>query len=269
MLDALAPARRRFVLGVGALLAVTLVVVLVLTLVDRDPSVTPVAQDAQPPVLLVPGYGGSTTELAALADALRAEGRTARVVDLGRSSTGDLHDQANVLDRAVRRALADTGADSVDLVGYSAGGVTVRLWLADHRGGDLARRVVTLGSPHHGTQVAGLAADLAPDSCPTACKQLAPDSDLLRDLNAGDETPEGPAWVSIWTEQDKTVVPPTSASLDGALAFSVQSVCQGDRVSHQDLPSDPAVVATVLLELGRSAPSRPTSSVCAAGAVSP
>jgi triacylglycerol lipase len=268
MLDALAPARRRFVLGVAALLAAGLAAALVVVLVDRDPSVTPVAQDAQPPVLLVPGYGGSTTGLTALADALGAAGRTARVVELGSRSTEDLHDQADVLDRAVLRVLADTGAASVDLVGYSAGGVTIRVWLADHRGGDLARRVVTLGSPHHGTAVAGLAADLAPDSCPTACQQLAPDSDLLRDLNA-DETPKGPVWVSIWTEQDKTVVPPTSGSLEGALAFSVQSVCPADRVSHRDLPSDPMVVATVLLALGRSAPSRPGSSACAASAVSP
>jgi triacylglycerol lipase len=264
MLDALAPARRRFVIGVGALLALALVTVVVLTVHDRKPGVTPVAQGAQPPVLIVPGYGGSTTGLGALVDALRSEGRTVRVVGLGRTSTGDLHDQADVLDRAVRDVLDDSGAGSVDLVGYSAGGVTVRVWLADHRGGDLARRVVTLGSPHHGTAVAGLAADLAPDSCPTACRQLAPDSDLLRELNAHDETPSGPLWVSIWTDQDKTVVPPTSGRLSGALAFSVQSVCPDDRVSHAGLPSDPAVVATVLQELGRAAPSRPTSSVCAA-----
>jgi triacylglycerol esterase/lipase EstA (alpha/beta hydrolase family) len=263
MLDRLAPARRRFVLGIGALLVIALVAVLGLTVVHRDPGVTPVAQDAQPPVLLVPGYGGSTSELGALVAALRADGRTARIVELGHSSTGDLHDQADVLDRAVRDVLDDTGAHSVDLVGYSAGGVTVRVWLADHRGGGVARRVVTLGSPHHGTAVAGLAADVAPDSCPTACQQLAPDSDLLRELNAHDETPAGPLWVSIWTEDDKTVVPPTSGRLTGAVAFSVQSVCPGDELSHAALPSDPAVVATVLLELGRAAPAVPTSAVCA------
>lgn len=264
MLDALAPARRRFALGGVALAVLALVTVIVVALLNRAPDVTPVAQDAQPPVLLVPGYGGSTSGLTALADALTATGRTARVVDLGRDSEGDLHVQATVLDRAVRAVLAETGARSVDLVGYSAGGVTVRVWLTDHRGGDLARRIVTLGSPHHGTEVAGLAADIAPDSCPAACQQLAPESDLLRALNADDETPDGPAWVSIWTEADKTVTPPDSGSLDGALAFSVQSVCPGDRVSHQALPSDPAVVSIVLLELGREAPHAPGPGVCSA-----
>jgi triacylglycerol lipase len=264
MLDALAPARRRFVLGVVALVASAIVAAGAVAFAHRSPGVTPVSQDARPPVLLVPGYGGSTSDLELLADALRATGRTARVVDLGRQSRADLRDQARVLDDAVRTVLAETGADSVDLVGYSAGGVTVRVWVRDHRGGDVARRIVTLGSPHHGTEVAGLASDIAPDACPVACQQLAPDSDLLRSLNSGDETPRGPTWVSIWTEDDKTVVPPSSGALQGSLDFSVQDVCPSDRVSHQDLPSDPVVVAMTVLELGRSAPARPGADVCAA-----
>lgn len=264
MLDALAPARRRFVLGVGGLAVLLGIVVVLLAVPHRSPAVAPVAQDAQPPVLLVPGYGGSTSGLAVLAGRLRDTGRVVRIVDLGGDSRGDLHVQADVLDRAVRAVLDDTGASSVDLLGYSAGGVTVRVWMVDHQGGDVARRVVTVGSPHHGTDIAGLAADLAPDACPVACQQLAPDSPLLRELNAHDETPAGPTWVSIWTEQDRTVVPPASGALEGSLAFSVQSVCPEERVSHTGLPSDPAVVAMVVLELGREAPQRPGPSVCRA-----
>jgi triacylglycerol lipase len=262
MLDALAPARRRFVLGVAGLAALVLVAAVTLALVRHDPQVTPVAQDAQPPVLLVPGYGGSTVGLDVLADALRAAGRTVRVVGLGRDSEGDLHIQADLLNSAVHAVLAGTGAETVDLVGYSAGGVTVRVWMADHHGGTLARRIVTLGSPHHGTDLAALAADLGAKVCPKACQQLDPDSRLLRSLNAGDETPAGPRWVSIWTTDDKTVVPPTSASLAGALDFSVQSVCPGRRVTHQDLPSDGAVIAITAYELGRALPSRPGADVC-------
>ena len=264
MLDALAPARRRFVVGVGALVALAIASAVVLGLTGRGDGVAPVEQDAEPPVVLVPGYGGSTASLGVLADALRGEGRTVRIVDLGGDGRGDLHTQARVLDRTVRAVLDAANATSVDLVGYSAGGVTVRVWMSDHDGGDVARRVVTLGSPHHGTEIAGLAADIAPDSCPMACQQLAPDSTLIRELNAADETPAGPVWVSIWTEEDRIVVPARSASLEGAVAFSVQSICPGDRVTHGRLPAHPVVVAMTLLALGREIPVMPGTDVCTA-----
>ena len=50
-----------------------------------------------------------------------------------------------------------TGTDSVDVVGYSAGGVIARLFVRDDGGDSVVRRVLTLGSPHHGTDVAALA----------------------------------------------------------------------------------------------------------------
>ena len=263
MFDALSPARRRFVLGLCALATLAVIAAVAAALISREPAPKPVSQDALGPVLLVPGYGGATAALDVLADALRQSGRDATVVALAGDGTGDLRKQAEVVDEAVQRALERTGAASVDLVGYSAGGVTARLWARDF-GSGLARRIVTLGSPHHGTDLAGLAADVTPDKCPTACHQLATDSDLLRALNATDETPDGPLWVSIWTTDDQTVVPPDSASLEGALAFSVQSVCPGEVIAHADIPRTPSVLKIVLVELGRADPAPPTSEVCAA-----
>jgi triacylglycerol lipase len=262
VLDALSPARRRFFLVVAGLALLAATAGAAALLVNRDPEVTPVPQDTRGPVLLVPGYGGSTSALDVLADALRSSGRDATVVRLAGDGTGDLREQAQVLDLAVHGALERTGAGSVDLVGYSAGGVTVRLWVRDFDGGGLVRRILTLGSPHHGTDLAALAVDVAPDKCPTACRQLATDSDLLRSLNAKDETPPGPLWVSVWTTDDQTVVPPDSASLDGALDFSVQSVCPGAVIAHRDLPSAPPVIAIAIVELGRAEPTLPSSTVC-------
>ncbi len=194
--------------------------------------------------------------------ALRQDGRDAEVVPLEPPATQDLRVQAEVLDRAVDRALARTGAPSVDVVGYSAGGVVVRLWVAELGGGNVARRALTLASPHHGTDLASLAADVAPDSCPEACVQLAEDSDLLRELNADDETPAGPAWVAIWTDDDQTVVPPDSADLEGAVGFSIQSVCPDETVTHSGVPRNPTVIAMVELELGTDPPRVPTGDIC-------
>jgi triacylglycerol esterase/lipase EstA (alpha/beta hydrolase family) len=262
VLSSLAPARRRLVLGVAGLVLVVVAAVAVAAVVRRDPPVEPVAQDQPGPVLLVPGYGGSTASLQVLADALTAQGRDARIVRPAGSGTQDLRDQAADLRDAVDAALGDTGAPSVDLVGYSAGGVVVRIYVADLGGGSHVRRAVTLASPHHGTDLAALAGALGTKACPAACQQLAPDSDLLRALNHGDETPPGPAWVALWTEDDKTVVPPDSGSLDGALDLDLQTVCPDVSAGHPDVPRTPAVIAIVESVLGRAAPVEPGASVC-------
>jgi triacylglycerol lipase len=265
VLSSLAPARRWLVLGTAAAVLVVVAAVVVAAVVRRDPPVEPVAQDRLGPVLLVPGYGGSTASLQVLADALTSHGRDARVVKPTGSGTQDLLDQARHLRDEVDAVLDETGAPSVDLVGYSAGGVVVRLYVADLGGGSHVRRAVTLASPHHGTDLASLAGALGSTACPAACQQLDPDSDLLRQLNAEDETPTGPAWVALWTEDDKTVVPPDSGSLDGALDISLQSVCPDLRAAHPDVPRTPAVIAIVESVLGRAAPVRPPSSVCGSG----
>ncbi|MGG5261121.1 lipase family alpha/beta hydrolase [Phycicoccus avicenniae] len=248
--------RRRLALGalvLALLLAVGVVVVRPLLPAGG------VAQDVGGPVLLVPGYGGDVRSLEPLAAALRSGGRDAVVVPAVGDGTGDLRAQADRLARAADDAVA-AGAPSVDVVGYSAGGVVARLWVDELGGAETARRIVTLGSPHHGTDIAGLGA--ATGACPEACRQLAPGSDLLEGLA---EAPSGPAWTSIWTGQDETVTPPESAQLAGAVDVEVQAVCADARVAHGQLPRDALVVGVVLQALGeRPLEERPAASECAA-----
>jgi triacylglycerol esterase/lipase EstA (alpha/beta hydrolase family) len=201
------------------------------------------------PVLLVPGYGGSVASLQSLATALRDAGKQVLIVSLPDNAEGDLQAQASTLAAAVKAALTSSGAASVDVVGYSAGGVVARLWAREDGGAALARRIVTLGSPQHGTELATLGS-LVPGACPLACQQLATGSPLLAQLNAGDETPAGPAWVSVWTTSDDVVLPPDSARLTGALDLTVQSFCRTDTVSHTGLPADKVVQRIVIAVLG-------------------
>jgi triacylglycerol lipase len=84
-------------------------------------------QNQPGPVLLIPGYGGSTQSLSVLAARIRASGRQATVVSLPGNGTGSLIQDATVLDAAAARALRG-GAPSVDVVGYSAGGVAALVW---------------------------------------------------------------------------------------------------------------------------------------------
>jgi triacylglycerol esterase/lipase EstA (alpha/beta hydrolase family) len=249
------PARRRLVLAVLVFVVAAVAALTTVFVLSRTPHsvASPAPQETPGPVLLVPGYGGGPGSLRALADRLTAAGRDATVVAMPDNGRGDFHDSAAVLDEAVTAALDRTGARTVDVVGYSAGGLVARVWAADG-GADRARRVLTLGSPHHGTRLADLAGDVAPDQCPTACQQMTGESDLLARLNARDETPAGPTWVSIWTTQDQTVTPPDSARLEGAVNLTVQSVCPDAQVSHGQLPNTSLVQQMVLAELAAGAP---------------
>jgi triacylglycerol lipase len=248
----LAPARRRIIFVVLGIVVIAIVVTVVVTV--TRPSTKPVSQQDPGPVLLIPGYGGSTTSLNVLAAFLRGKGKDVTVVSLPDGGQGDLNVQAQTLASSVDTVLRRTGADSVDVVGYSAGGVVARLWVRDHGGASRARRVITLGSPQHGTDVAGLAGSLLPGACPVACQQLEPSSSLLAGLNSGDETPPGPTFVSVWTTHDDVVLPPDSASLQGALDLTVQSVCPNDQVQHSGLPTDPTVEAITIAELAAGPP---------------
>jgi hypothetical protein len=132
----------------------------------------------------------------------------------------------------------------------------VRLWVRDHGGAGQARRVLTLGSPQHGTSVAALGAEVA-GGCPAACEQLLPDSALLRRLNAGDETPAGPEWVTVRSDADAVVTPTTSAALEGALNLRIQDLCPAATTPHGGLPGDPVVLAALRSTLGVGPPTAP------------
>ena len=255
----MSPARRLLLIAVAAVLVLAAGAAAV-ALSSPSPPGAAAPQDSPGPVLLVPGYGGGTGGLEVLAAAVRATGRSATVVGLPEQGTGDLHRAADVLAAAVDEALRTSGAPSVDVVGYSAGGVVARLWAQDHAA--QARRVVTLGSPHHGTRVAALGAALAPGSCPVACQQLVPGSPLLDELS-DDETPAGPRWLSLWTDRDQVVTPPQSARLEGAVNVELQDVCPGAAIDHGSLPTAPLVRGLVLQALSAAPLAAPTPADCA------
>ncbi|OXM64924.1 lipase [Amycolatopsis vastitatis] len=214
-------------------------------------------QNRPGPVLLVPGYGGGQGALDELAARIRqATGRTAEVLTLAGDGTGDLVEQAAVLAAAVERAY-EQGAPSVDVIGYSAGGVVARLWVSREGGAHQARRVVTLGAPMHGTGLATAGSALVPGACPAACVQLASGSSLLQEL-AKEPIPPTLPWLSIWTDRDETVTPPDSARVDGAVNVALQQICPGNEAAHGDLPMDPAVTELVLQALGTSPIEVPT-----------
>jgi triacylglycerol lipase len=210
-------------------------------------------------VLLVPGYGGSTGSLDVLAAKIRRTGKMAIVVTLEGNGTGDLRAQAGVLQGYVERA-ARAGSGPVTIIGYSAGGVVAWLWDVADDGAARAARIITLGSPFHGTSLAALGNTFLPGECPVACQQLVPGSSLLTGL--ADSPAPRPPWLSLWTTDDQTVDPPTSASLAGAVDVPLQSVCPSLVVSHSQLPDDPLVDGIILRVLATNRITTPTPADC-------
>ncbi len=267
MLSGLSPARRRLMLSLltTAALAVLVVAAIVVTNGLRHSGsgtalATPPASEQPGPVLLIPGYGGSTTGLDTLAARLRSAGKQTDVVSLPGGGTGDLTAQARVVQSEATALLRRTGAPSLDVIGYSAGGIVARIWLSRFGGAAQARRVITLGTPHHGTELASLGS-LFGSACPVACQQLEPTSTLLASLNASPAA--SGAIVSLWSTADDVVVPASSSDLDGAaLNLTVQSVCATSAVRHTDLPVDPTVTGIIEAELQRGAPVPLTPADC-------
>ena len=183
------------------------------------------------------------------------------MVRLAGDGTGDLRVQASVLNGYVNQALA-RGSGPVTVIGYSAGGVVAWLWDVEYNGVAKARRIITLGSPLHGADLAAVGAADAPDACPQACEELVPGSSMLHRLQ-GTGPAARPPWLSLWTTDDQVVQPPDSARLPGAVNVPLQSVCPGVSIGHGQLPTAPLVVGIVLRTLRSAAAlSPPRASDC-------
>lgn len=100
------------------------------------------------------------------------------------------------------------GADGVDLVGHSMGGVVARYYLAFGGGAARVRHLVTLGSPHRGTPTSHFGLGRPQ-------RELLPGSSLMMRLEAAG-LPPGTEVVAIWSRGDALVWSEEHAELPGA-----------------------------------------------------
>ncbi|MGH3159872.1 MAG: lipase family alpha/beta hydrolase [Streptosporangiaceae bacterium] len=260
-LAGLSPRRRMFFVGTCLVVAAAVIVVGLKIAGVFSPAAARANPAVPTVVVLVPGYGGNTAGVDVLAAHIRGFGMSTEVVSLPGSGTGDLGAQAVVLNGYLNRAL-HSGAGQVDIVGYSAGGVVTRLWDEQDDGAAKIHRIITLGSPLNGTRIAAAGNAADPGACPQACQELVPGSTLLTKLHS---VPLGsrPGWLSLWTTDDQTVRPPTSAHLAGAVNLALQSVCPGIVIAHSQLPTSPLVIGIVLRALAAGPLTAPGRGDCA------
>jgi triacylglycerol esterase/lipase EstA (alpha/beta hydrolase family) len=183
------------------------------------------------PVLLVHGYGCNSGFWAHLEPLLDRERISHASIDL-EPVAGSIDDYAPLIEARVQELCAATGAARIAIVAHSMGGLAARAWMRGYGSAKVAR-LITLGTPHHGTVLAnlGLGANAA---------QMRRDSAWLRDLAAGETQDVRARIVSIYTHHDNIIAPQDSSLLPGA-----RNVAFGG-VGHVALGSNPRVLAEVL-----------------------
>lgn len=138
---------------------------------------------------------------------------------------------ARQLAERVEEACRATGTEHAIIVGHSMGGLVARAWIARLGGATRAARLVTIGSPHHGSRLArGFPARWA--------GELLCGSEWLARL-AGKAVPI----TSIYSRADEFVAPQESARLEGARNVPLE------RLGHLELLRSHEVLRLLAAEI--------------------
>ena len=156
----------------------------------------------------------------------------------------------------IDEVLTATGAEQVDVVGFSQGGLVLRTAL---RLDGLAAKVavaVLIAPSFHGSTSTLLDA-LPAGACP-ACADQAAGSALLAELDAGGDL-DGDVRYAVVSSSDDTVVTPVASQVPAGPAdrvgrILVQDQCPGEVVDHISLPADPGVIAWTVDALQTAVP---------------
>lgn len=224
------------------------------------------------PVVLVHGTGDNMkTTWRALAPMLVDEGYCAFALTYGvipdapvvEDVVGGLMPleySARELGGFVGQVLQETGAEKVDIVGYSQGTMVPTYFAKILGGGPLIDKYVSLAPGWNGTNLAGLGSlhallrtvglggliGLLTDC--RACIELLAGSETLRTLNEGGIFLPEITYTNIITRYDEIVVPYTSGIGHGPNVTNIilQDTCPSDRVNHVGLVVDPNALGHVL-----------------------
>lgn len=171
-------------------------------------------------VLLLHGYLCNRGFWAPWQRRLRNQGHPNMAISL-EPVFGSIDDYATRIEAAVVRLTALTGQAPV-VVCHSMGGLAVRAWLRAYGNHVVPRvaRIITIGSPHHGTALA-FSAPLLPTLLGRNARQMVPGSAWLRALAAFEQEKTANSayrerFVCYFSDSDNIVMPPTTARLEGA-----------------------------------------------------
>jgi triacylglycerol esterase/lipase EstA (alpha/beta hydrolase family) len=176
----------------------------------------PTAAGPARPVLLIHGILCNGAVWRPLLERLRAHGYApVRAVNL-EPLLADLDTHTVSVVRELEALQRDSNGASVAVIAHSMGGLLARAALRTV-GQAAISRIVTIGSPHHGTGVARLFRG-------RLAYQLRPDSPWLHGLNVGQGPTPAVPLTSIYSLHDNLIVPPRTAMLAGASLHELRGI---------------------------------------------
>jgi len=188
---------------------------------------------------------------ARMSDNLRNDGYEPFVFALPGGGLTDIEPTADELDEFVEQVRSDTGADRVDLVGHSQGGIVGRYYIRSLGGDAVVDAMISLGAPHYGSELADALSMGGMWDCMyfATCRQATTTSPFLRELNEPDDTWGDIDYTNITTTADQLIVPYRNALLrsqDGRNEnVVVQDQCPLSLVDHAHLGDDDLVYGGV------------------------
>ena len=202
---------------------------------------------AETPILLVHGIVDNHAIFTVMERALRRRGfQTLSNYDYG-LLTHNIADAAARLGEAVAQLSTRTGYERIHVIGHSLGGLIARYYVQCLGGDRHVHTLVTLGTPHQGTQLAW-AAPLLP-----LVRQLTPNSSVIQEL--AEPAPECQTrFIAFYSDIDHLVIPGHNARLDHP-DLRVQNIhVRG--VGHLSMPNNGRIAFTIAQALhDRSSPS--------------
>jgi len=207
----------------------------------NDPSC---GSEQRPVVLLHGTFSTVKSNFAPLAPVLQAADRCVYGLDYGFGGLRPVRESAVSVTEFINDVLEATGAEQVDIVAFSQGGLVLRTALRQDGLSDKVAVAVLIAPSFHGSTSPLLDA-LPSGACP-ACADQTAGSALLAELDAGGDL-DGDVRYAVVSSTGDTVVTPVPSQVPTGPANRVRSIlvqdqCPGETIDHISLPADPGVI---------------------------
>lgn len=162
------------------------------------------ASGSSRPLVMVGGWGSTGKEFTLFMDKLRSAGIATVVnMQLPNNGFGDIRKSAQHLKEFVAELKRTTGAETVDVVTHSEGGLVLQHYLKSLDGAQHVAHAIGLGTPYGGirTALSGVGDAIQGALLDRAASQMLHKSTFMKELHTGNMTP-GPtkymAMISPW-----------------------------------------------------------------------